>query len=120
MPRLLALVILLGGMVAAAYAVRPRWFGAGEATRHAARPWRRVGAGICALLSIMFPVGLSVLDPHGSPRLCLAYWLVILLLVVWLMGLAFKDIRFTLSHDARAQRTSLRSDEQATNDETRR
>lgn len=59
------------------------------------RPWRRLGGGICLLLSIMFVLGLHFLDGSRSPGAFIAYWLLILVLVMWLCGLAFKDLLYT-------------------------
>ena len=59
------------------------------------RPWRELGAAVCLVLSIMFVAGVNLLDATSSPRLFMAYWLVMLVLVIWLCGLALKDIIHT-------------------------
>lgn len=97
MPQVLVWIIVCGGLLAGAYAANPRWFDRAATSDSAVpRPWRRLGAAICAVLSVLFPLGLSYLDPGRWPRLYLLYWLMIVLLVAWLMMLAFKDLRVTL------------------------
>lgn len=59
------------------------------------RPWRRLGAGICLLVGVMFAVGLARLNPHSGPRSFTWYWIVVLLLILWLCGLAIKDLLYT-------------------------
>jgi len=59
------------------------------------RPWRRLGAAICLVLAVMFVLGVYVLNDTGSLRGFAAYWLVMLVLVVWLCMLAIKDILYT-------------------------
>ncbi len=59
------------------------------------RPWRRLGAAICALVSVMFYAGIHHLDPARFPRVFIFYWIIILLLVVWLCGLALVDMLYT-------------------------
>ena len=62
------------------------------------RPWRRVGAAICAVLAIMFVVGVYVVDVPQRPTPYALYWLVMLVLVVWLLGLVIKDVAHTRRH----------------------
>lgn len=59
------------------------------------RPWRRVGAGICAVLAVMFVIGVYVVDVPQRPAPYALYWLVMLGLVVWLFGLVVKDVAHT-------------------------
>ena len=59
------------------------------------RPWRRVGAAICLILSIMFVLGVYLVDIPEHPRTYAAFWLVMMLLVVWLCVLAIKDVLYT-------------------------
>ncbi|MBI4716887.1 MAG: hypothetical protein HY763_03715 [Planctomycetes bacterium] len=59
------------------------------------RPWRRLGAGICLVLAVMFVLGVYVVDIPDRPRVYATYWLVMLLLVMWLCVLATKDIWYT-------------------------
>lgn len=59
------------------------------------RPWRRVGAGICLVLAIMFVLGANLVDIPDRPRIYGAFWIVMLLLLLWLCGLAIKDLRYT-------------------------
>jgi len=60
-----------------------------------ARPWRRLGAAICLLLSVMFVLGIHLLDEKRSFRLYVAYWSVMMMLIVWLCTLAIRDILYT-------------------------
>lgn len=59
------------------------------------RPWRRVGAAICLLVSIMFVAGVYLVDIPDRPRIYAAFWVVIMGLVIWLCVLAVKDARYT-------------------------
>jgi hypothetical protein len=59
------------------------------------RPWRRLGAVICLLLAVMFAAGVRWLNPAAGPYGYLAYWTVMLGLVVWLCALAIKDAMYT-------------------------
>jgi len=71
----------------------------GGANRHQLpvhpRPWRRVGTVLCVFISVMFLAGLLWLDPKQKPITFLAYWAIILLLLLWLCALAIRDILFT-------------------------
>lgn len=55
------------------------------------RPWRRLGAGISVLLSVMFVVGVWVVDIPEKPVPYAAYWLIMLAMTMWLCVLAVKD-----------------------------
>ncbi len=55
------------------------------------RPWRRVGAGLSVVLSVMFVVGVWVVDIPEKPVPYAAYWIIMLGLTVWLCVLAVKD-----------------------------
>ena len=59
------------------------------------RPWRRFGGAICFLLGVMFILGVYVVDIPDHPRVYLAYWTVMMGLVMWLCLLATRDIIFT-------------------------
>ena len=59
------------------------------------RPWRRLGGAICLLLAVMFVLGVYVVDVPDNPRVYLAYWTVMMGLVLWLCALATKDILYT-------------------------
>ena len=59
------------------------------------RPWRRLGGAICLLLAVMFVLGVYVVDVPDNPRVYLAYWTVMMGLVLWLCVLATKDIFYT-------------------------
>ena len=59
------------------------------------RPWRKVGAAICIVVAVMFVVGVTAVDIPERPRAYAAYWLVILVLLLWLCCLALKDVLYT-------------------------
>ena len=59
------------------------------------RPWRRVGAGICILLGVMFPLGAYLLEDHPPPKVYAGYWSVMMVLVLWLCVLALRDVAYT-------------------------
>jgi len=59
------------------------------------RPWRRIGAVICLLVSVMFVLGVYLIDIPDRPKVYAAFWLVILALVFWACGLAIKDVWYT-------------------------
>lgn len=65
------------------------------------RPWRRVGAGICVVLAIMFVAGLYLLDEDRKPGAYVAYWLIMMLLVLWLCLLVLRDLLYTRQMIAR-------------------
>lgn len=74
------------------------------------RPWRRVGAAICLVLAIMFVLGVYLVDIPQRPWAYAAFWLVMVVLVIWLCILAAKDILYTRQVIAkwRAERKTLR------------
>ena len=59
------------------------------------RPWRRVGAAICLLLSVMFVAGVYAVDIPDRPVPYAVYWIIMLGLVVWLFALAVRDVMYT-------------------------
>lgn len=59
------------------------------------RPWRKVGAGICVLVAVMFVLGVYLVDIPDHPRAYALYWVVILGLLMWLCALAVKDLKYT-------------------------
>ena len=59
------------------------------------RPWRPVGAVLCAVVSALFYVGLHHLDATRRPGLFLAWWAVILLLLAALCVMAVVDVLYT-------------------------
>lgn len=59
------------------------------------RPWRRIGAAICLLVSVMFVLGIYLVDIPEHPRTYATFWLVIVVLVLWACGLAVKDVWYT-------------------------
>lgn len=63
--------------------------------RFSDRPWRRVGAAICLLVSVMFVLGVYLVDIPEHPRIYATFWLLIMVLVLWASGLAVKDVWYT-------------------------
>lgn len=59
------------------------------------RPWRKLGAAIVLVVAVMFTLGLYVLDLKGGPVVFVAYWLTVLVLIVWLCILAIRDVLYT-------------------------
>ena len=59
------------------------------------RPWRKLGAGICVLVAVMFVLGVYLVDIPDHPRAYALYWAVILGLLLWLCVLAVKDVKYT-------------------------
>lgn len=59
------------------------------------RPWRKIGAALCLLISVMFVLGIYVVDIPDRPVPYAIYWLIMLGLVVWLFVLALRDIMYT-------------------------
>lgn len=59
------------------------------------RPWRRLGAGIAAVVAVMFAVGAYLVDIPDRPGPYAVYWIVLMGMVVWLGFLAVKDVRHT-------------------------
>ncbi len=57
---------------------------------------RSFGMVIVVVVSTATFVGMNSLDPLGGPRQFGYYWLIVLLMVMWLCGLALADIRQTL------------------------
>lgn len=53
---------------------------------------RRMGAALLAVVSIAFFVGVHVLEPARWPAGYLLYWLVVLILLTWLMGMGLVDL----------------------------
>jgi hypothetical protein len=71
------------------------------------RPWRTLGAAICGLLAAAFFVGVNYLDARQSPGAYALFWILILLGVLWLCGLAFYDILYTRRQLRRALRAQI-------------
>lgn len=59
------------------------------------RPWRKIGAAICLLISVMFVLGIYIVDKPQRPVPYAIYWIIMLCLVVWLFVLAVRDIMYT-------------------------
>lgn len=94
-----SILILLGGVACAWLYLGKPPVSPDDTSRFAAlaadRPWRRLGAAICLLLSIMFVVGLYAVDVPANPKAYAAFWLIIMVLVLWLCVLAIKDVLHT-------------------------
>lgn len=105
----ITVVILVTGLGSGWVYLRGSWLGprrSGSAVhRHGTlgehRPWRQLGAAIFLLVSIMFVLGVALVDIPDHPRAYASYWAVLLALVVWLCGLAIKDVRYTHQQLAR-------------------
>lgn len=59
------------------------------------RPWRKLGAGICLLVSVMYVIGIYVVDIPDRPVPYAIYWLILLGLLFWLFFLAIRDMMYT-------------------------
>jgi hypothetical protein len=59
------------------------------------RPWRRRGAIICAVVSVLFYLGMHHVSPYRWPRVYIVLWIVVLLLVLWLCIIAAADMLYT-------------------------
>lgn len=94
---LFSIVVIAFGLLCALVYLRrpPAPQGSGGSENRDERPWRRVGAAICLVVSVMFVIGVYVVDTPDRPRAYAAFWVVIMALVLWLCGLAIKDLRFT-------------------------
>ena len=57
---------------------------------------RSFGTIIVVVVSTATFLGINFLDPLSGPRQFGYYWLIVLLMVMWLCGLALADIRQTL------------------------
>lgn len=55
------------------------------------RPWRRLGAAIVGFVSVIFFAGANFIDARRFPRSFAWFWLLVLVLVLWLCGLAVVD-----------------------------
>ncbi|MFQ5464207.1 MAG: hypothetical protein ACE5E5_16465 [Phycisphaerae bacterium] len=95
------ILLIFGIAVAARYLIKPV-LRKGNAAHDTApgglagdRPGRRLGAGICLVLAVMFAVGVNIVDVPAHPRAYAIYWIIMLALVVWLGVLAVKDARHT-------------------------
>ncbi len=89
-------VLGVGGVVAIGYLRSPfAEVDPDPGSRGGGRPWRRLGAAICVVVAVMFVLGIYLLDGKPPPRVFLAYWILVLVLVFWLCGLALKDIMHT-------------------------
>ena len=107
-----AIVLVAGLMCAWFYGRTPRMMrsrskpesGNDSPRRVDDRPWRSVGAAICVVVAIMFVVGVAAVDIPQRPRAYAAYWLVILVLLLWLCCLAIKDVLYTRRLLAELQR----------------
>ncbi|MCO6439088.1 MAG: hypothetical protein J5J06_18500 [Phycisphaerae bacterium] len=112
MPKLLFSIALILSGAAFAWRYLSPWSGGwtGRAPIGGDRPWRRLGAGIMLVISVMFVVGIYVVDIPDRPRPYAAYWAVMLGMVLWLCVLAVRDVLYTrrVLDDYRAGRTDLK------------
>ena len=101
-----ALILGLGLSIAGGYFLVRGWWTASESgwwdrldtpegVRIRARR-RNFGMVIVVVVSTATVVGINALDPLTGPRQFGYYWLIVLLMVMWLCGLALADIRQTL------------------------
>lgn len=92
-----SIVVLAGGVgMALLYLRGPKaQQAAGRTAIGGYRPWRRLGAAICLLISIMFVAGLYALNRDTPGKVFFAYWLILALLLMWLCALAVKDMAYT-------------------------
>ncbi len=100
------LILGLGLSIAGGYllvrrssaAAEPGWWDRFETTEGVRiRAHRRsFGMVIVVVVSTATFAGINFLDPLSGPRQFGYYWLIVLLLVMWLCGLALADIRQTL------------------------
>ncbi len=90
------LLIAFSAICAWCYLIKPR---TGDASHDSARvddrPWRRVGAAICLVVSVMFVLGVYLVDVPAHPRAYAAYWAILMGLTLWLCVLAVKDMLYT-------------------------
>ncbi|RJP32737.1 MAG: hypothetical protein C4547_13555 [Phycisphaerales bacterium] len=98
---LLILIIAIGAAVGWLYLFRPAPL---SSQMGGPRPWRRLGAAICVVTTVMFVAGVALMDEFQTPRIGLIYWSIILFLVFWLCVLAIRDACFTCSILARRRR----------------
>ena len=59
------------------------------------RPWRPAGAVLCAVVSVLFYVGLHYVDADRRPGLYLALWGMVLLMLACLCLMAIVDVLYT-------------------------
>lgn len=53
---------------------------------------RRLGAALLAAISLAFFVGVNVLQPARWPAGYIIYWLIVLIMLAWLLGLGVADL----------------------------
>lgn len=71
---------------------------------------RLLGMAILAIVSVGLFMGINFIDPLQFPVEFSLFWMIILLMVLWLLALAFADIRHTLKlHRAWTRRRAQRS-----------
>ena len=91
--------LLYGGLHLLRRASRPadeiwaRWDTPAGAVRRRRR--RRLGAAIIVTTSVSFFVGVNFLSPGDSGLGFLLFWLVVVVLILWLYGLAVADLLAT-------------------------
>ncbi len=101
-----ALILGLGLSIAGGYwlvrrssvAAEPGWWDRLDTREGVSKRARRRSFGIVLVVVVSTAtfVGMNSLDPLSGPRQFGYYWLIVLLMVMWLCGLALADIRQTL------------------------
>ena len=101
-----ALILGLGLSIAGGYwlarrssaAAQPGWWERLDTPEGVIKRARRRSFGIVLVVVVSTAtfVGMNSLDPLSGPRQFGYYWLIVLLMVMWLCGLALADIRQTL------------------------
>ncbi len=101
-----ALILGLGLSIAGGYwlvrrssaAAQPGWWDRLDTPEGVMKRARRRSFGIVLVVVVSTAtfVGMNSLDPLSGPRQFGYYWLIVLLMVMWLCGLALADIRQTL------------------------
>lgn len=93
----------------------PGWWWECDTPAGRSRRWhrRRLGMAILGVVSAATLLGLYGLDPKANPSSFMAYWLIVLGMLGWLMCLALADIRHTLKlyRENSAARGRLRLEE---------
>jgi hypothetical protein len=76
------------------------------------RPWRRLGAALVALVAVAFFAGTNFLKAEQAPKVYVAFWCVVLVLIIWMCILALVDVRYTLRLGAQQLRRQARGQSQ--------
>ena len=68
------------------------------------RPWRRLGAALVALVAVAFFAGTNFLKAEQAPRVYIAFWCGVVVLIIWMCILALVDARYTIRMGAQQLR----------------